>query len=52
MRFLGVLWQIVIMIVGATLLIGVTIAIWYGFSYLVLLLVSKVFRLRGRPPKD
>jgi hypothetical protein len=52
MRFLSVLWQFVIVIAWSALLISAVIAIWYAFSYLVLLLVGRVFRLRGRPPKD
>jgi hypothetical protein len=52
MRFIWLLWQFILVVAGGALLIGVVIAIWYGFSYLVLLLVGKIFRLRGRPPRE
>ncbi|HTM27721.1 MAG TPA: hypothetical protein VL225_21155 [Vicinamibacterales bacterium] len=52
MRFLWFLWQFAIFAGGAALLIGAVLAIWYGFSFVVLGLVSKLFRLRPRPPKE
>jgi hypothetical protein len=52
MRVLWFLWQFAIFAAGGALIIGAVIAIWYGFSFVVLGLVSKVFRLRPRPPRD
>lgn len=51
-RFLWALWQFVIFIAGGALLIGLVIAVWYSFSYVVLALVGRLFKLRGRTPKD
>jgi hypothetical protein len=52
MRFLWLLWQFVMFLAGGALLIGVVIAVWYGFSYLLLALAGHLFKLRGRTPKD
>lgn len=52
MRFLWALWQFGLFIAGGTLLVGMAIAVWYGFSYVVLALVGHLFKLRGRTPRD
>ena len=52
MRFLWLLGQFMIFVLGGGLLIGAVIAIWYVVSFVVLTAVSRLFRLRGRPPKD
>lgn len=52
MRLLWLLGQFLILLLGGALLIGTVIVIWYGLSFVVLTAVSRVFRLRGRPPKD
>ena len=52
MHFLWLLGQFVIVSAWGALLIGVVIAIWYAFSFAVLIGVGRLFRLRGRPPKD
>lgn len=49
-----VLWllgQFVIAMAGCSLMIAVVIAIWYGFSLLVLTVVGRLFPLRGRTPR-
>jgi hypothetical protein len=46
------LWQFAIFMAGTALLIGMVIAVWYGFSFLVLALAGHLFKLRGRTPKD
>jgi hypothetical protein len=51
-RVLWLLWQFVIVLAGGALVIGAVVGIWYGFSFVVLTLVGKLFRLRGQPPKD
>ncbi|HEX6464268.1 MAG TPA: hypothetical protein VFZ98_07445 [Vicinamibacterales bacterium] len=52
MRFLWLLWQFVIVVAWGAVLIAGVVAIWYGFSFVVLTLVGRLFRLRGRTPKD
>jgi apolipoprotein N-acyltransferase len=52
MRFLWLLGQFLIVIAWGAILIAVVIAIWYGFSFVVLTVVGKLFRLRGRPPRE
>ena len=52
MQFLWLLWQFVIVMAFGALLIGTVIAVWYGFSYFVLVLVGRLFKFRGRRPED
>jgi hypothetical protein len=52
MRFLWLVWQFAIVMAWGAVLIGAVIAIWYGFSFLVMILVGKMFRLRSKPPRD
>ena len=52
MRVLWLLWQLAIVVAWSALLIAGVIAIWYGFSFLVLALVGRMFKLRGRTPKN
>jgi hypothetical protein len=51
MRVLWLVGQFVLVVAWGALLIAVVIAIWYGFSFVVLTAVSRLFRLRGRTPK-
>lgn len=52
MRLLHLFGQfLIVMAWGAALIAGV-IVIWYAFSYVVLALVGRIFKLRGRTPKS
>jgi hypothetical protein len=50
MRLLWLFGQFVLVVAWGALLIAVVIAIWYGFSFVVLAAVSRLFRFRGRTP--
>ncbi len=52
MRFLWLLGHFAMVVAWGALLIGAVIAIWYAVSFLILVLVSRVFRLRGRTPRE
>jgi len=52
MRPLWVLWQLVIVVAWGAVLIAAVIAVWYAFSFLVLIVVGRVFPLRGWKPLD
>ncbi len=51
MHLLWWLGQFSIVVAFGALLIGVVIAIWYGFSFAVLTIVGRLFKLRGRTPR-
>ena len=40
--------QFVLVAAAGVVFIGVVVAVWYGLSFLVLGIVSRIFRLRGR----
>jgi hypothetical protein len=55
MRVLWLLGQFVLVVAWGALLIAVVIGLWYGFSFVVLTAVSRLFPLRGwkpNPPSD
>jgi hypothetical protein len=51
MRLLWLVGQFALVVGFGAVLIAVVIGIWYGVSFLVLIAVSRLFRLRGRAPK-
>ena len=47
---MGLLWllgQLLIVVAWCAILIGAVIAIWYAFSFLVLVVLGRLFPLRG-----
>ena len=46
-RSLWVLWQLVIVVAWGAVLIAAVIAVWYAFSFVVLVVVGRLFPLRG-----
>ena len=53
MHLLWLIGQFLIVIAWGAVLIGAVITIWYGFSFLVLIAIGRLFPLRGwRPPSD
>jgi hypothetical protein len=49
---LGLLAQFALGIAGAVALTAVAVAVWYGFSYAVLLVMGRILPLRGWKSKD
>ena len=52
MRLLWLFGQFVIVLAFGAALIAAVIAIWYGFSLVVLTAVSRLLRLRGWKRRD
>jgi hypothetical protein len=52
MRLLWLLGQSALVLAFSALLIGAVIAIWYGFSFVVLTAISRLFSLRGWKRRD
>lgn len=52
MRLLWLLGQFAVVLAFGAALIAAVVAIWYGFSVVVLTAVSRLFPLRGWKRKD